>query len=120
MQPVPPPPWGSDDLTNIINKEVEAMPDRPPVVVVIIFYTRQSDAANAEALRPLAQNHFSTHELVWLGLPTRVTYLGFDSGDSPALFRFWSVAAALPRIDEMAVYIKGAAAFRMERIQQVT
>jgi hypothetical protein len=120
MEHIPPPPWGKDDLTALINKEVEAMPDRPPVVVVIIFYTRNADAANAEALRPLAQNHFSTHELMWLSVPTRVTYLGFDSADSPAFYRLWSVAAALPRIDEMAVYIKGVAAFRLERIAQVT
>jgi hypothetical protein len=92
------------------------MPDRPNIVITVIFWGRESDEDNAKALQPLAPQHFTTQPLLWLGRPVRIIYLGFDKSDAKALHRFWSVAAALPRVDEMALYIDGKAEFRIDRL----
>jgi hypothetical protein len=108
--------WGHDELTKTIDQHVSSMPDRPPVVVAVIVWGHESDQANAEALRPLAPQYFSTQALLWLDRPVRIIYLGFDASDSSALHSFWSVAAAMPRVDEMALYINGKAEFRVDRL----
>ena len=108
--------WGHDQLTQTIDQHVTAMPDRPAIVVTIIVWGRESDQANNDALRPLAPQFFSVQPLLWLGRPVRIIYLGFDSSESGAFYRFWSVAAAMPRVDEMALYINGKAEFRLDRL----
>ena len=108
--------WGHDELTRTIDEHVASMPDRPNIVITVIFWGRESDEDNAKALQPLAPQHFTTQPLLWLGRPVRIIYLGFDKSDAKALHRFWSVAAALPRVDEMALYIDGKAEFRIDRL----
>ena len=107
--------WGHDELTRTIDEHVASMPDRPPIVVTVIVWGRESDEANSAALQPLAPQHFTTQPLVWLGRPVRIVYLGFDASDADAFHYFWSVAAALPRVDEIAPEVdefENAAYFR--------
>jgi hypothetical protein len=108
--------WGHDELTKTIDQHVATMPDRPKVIIAIIVWGRESDQANAEALRPLAPQHFSTQALLWLDKPVRIIYLGFDASESAAFYDFWGIAAAFPRVDEMALYVDGKAEFRVDRL----
>ena len=110
--------WGSDAVGKRMNEAVEKMPDRPRVVIVLIFYGRDHDEANAEALKPIASHQFTTDAVVWLGVPARITYFGFDASDS-ALFDFWIIAASLPRLDELVVYIDGVPKFRADTVLPV-
>ncbi len=108
--------WGHDDLTKIIDQHVSTMPDRPKVVVTIIVNGRDFDEANAQALKPLAPHYFNTQPVLWLGAAFRIIYLGFDAAESDAFLQFWAIAATMPRLDEMALYIDGKAEFRIDRL----
>lgn len=108
--------WGHDELTKIIDQHVATMPDRPAIAVAIIVWGRESDQADSAALRPLAPQFFSVQPLLWLGRPVRIIYLGFESSEAGAFHRFWEVAAAMPRVDEMALYINGKGGFRVDRL----
>jgi hypothetical protein len=110
--------WGGDFISNLINKHVASMPDRPRVVVAIIIWGREADGLHAEVLRPFSPNHFSTEALKALGSPFRVAYLGFDSTDSEQLFRFLLEAAKL-KIDEVVFYLDGKPVFRSDRVTEV-
>ena len=110
--------WGGDHISNHINKHVDAMPDRPAIVIAILIWGRESDALTSEVLQPFSPNQFSVEPLQSYGRPFRVAYLGFDSPDSAQLFRFLIEAARL-RVDEMVFYLEGKPVFRSDRVTAV-
>jgi hypothetical protein len=110
--------WGGDFISHHINSHVHAMPDRPRIVIVVLTWGSESDILHADILRPFSPNHFSTQGLKALGRPLRIAYLGFDSTDSPDLYRFLLETPKL-QVDEMVHYIDGVAVFRSDRVVEV-
>jgi hypothetical protein len=107
--------WGQGGISEEINSQISAMPDRPGLLLVIITINKTPEEARFREMGPVIDHFISDLPYDMYGFKVRASLFGFES-ESIDAFAKAVLALSKMNIDEAILYISGNPTLRISKL----